>query len=200
MAKKILLATVMVFAMGVAASAQITISGGAALSSAEVDATGYDGEIGVGGNVYIDYILPISVPLSLGLEFGVDTSTFDKDDPRNEVTALAIPILLRAAWHFDLHPRFDLYLVGKIGYVIGNATGPYIDTRKDAGVNIKTAGGVGVGFDIGAAFYFTPYAGVFAEAGFDRYEGGLKGTYQGVSETVDIMFSRFFTAGLSLKR
>jgi hypothetical protein len=58
-------------------SAQITISGGFVLSqldvSGDLGGQGLDGGVGFGGNVYLDYLLPINVPLSLGVEVGVDT-------------------------------------------------------------------------------------------------------------------------------
>ncbi|MDR2738977.1 MAG: hypothetical protein LBB68_03990, partial [Treponema sp.] len=57
-------------ALAAGASAQVTISGGFALSSMEAKQGSYsvDGDIGFGGNIYVDYLLPIGVPLSLGLK------------------------------------------------------------------------------------------------------------------------------------
>jgi hypothetical protein len=77
-------AAFLLFSMGLVAGtyAQVTISGGFALSNMTGVASGdgysstMDGNIGIGGNVYLDYLLPIGVPLSLGVEIGIDTSTF----------------------------------------------------------------------------------------------------------------------------
>ncbi|MDR0718941.1 MAG: outer membrane beta-barrel protein [Treponema sp.] len=174
-------------ALAVGASAQITISGGAALSSmsAEVGSTSIDGDIGFGGNIYADYLLPIGVPLSLGIEAGFDTASIE--DGGTKVTGNAIPLLARVAYHFDLMANLDLYLVGKIGYVLGFA--------ETGGESESGFGGIGFGFDVGVAYYFTPRIGVFAEAGFDRYN--LEKDISGM--TVKAPFSRFVTVGISTK-
>jgi hypothetical protein len=174
-----------VFAAGV--FAQVTISGGFALSSmsAEVGGTSISGDIGVGGNIYVDYLLPIGVPMSLGVEVGFDTASIT--DNGYTVTGNAIPLLLRAAYHFDLMASLDLYLVGKVGYVLGSAEA---DGSSEDGYN-----GIGFGADIGVAFYFASAFGIFGEAGFDRYnlEKDIEGT------TIKVPFSRFVTVGISLK-
>jgi hypothetical protein len=201
MLKKIVLAVIVAFVVAGAASAQVTISGGFALSAAEITASNYDGEIGIGGNIYADYLLPIGIPLSLGLEFGVDTSTFPFDDgyASGEDVALAIPLLLRVAYHFDLMSQLDLYLVGKIGYVFGDVSGDSIDAVKNSGGDVKVEGGIGFGIDVGVAYYFSQFIGVFAEAGFDRYNGAYEISHSGYSGSSDVFFNRFFTAGLSIK-
>jgi hypothetical protein len=167
--------------------AQVTVSGGFALSSmsAEVGSYSIDGDVGVGGNVYVDYLLPVGVPVSLGAEIGVDTATVKQGG--YEITGTAIPLLLRAAYHFDIASNLDLYVVGKVGYVLGSANSG--DT-SESGYN-----GIGFGFDAGVAYYFTSLFGVFGEAGFDRYNlekevGGTK---------IKVPFSRFVTFGISLK-
>jgi hypothetical protein len=174
-------------ALAAGASAQVTISGGFALSSmsAEIEGTSFDGKVGFGGNVYADYLLPISVPLSLGLEVGIDTASVEDDGIK--VTGYAIPLLLRAAYHFDLMANLDLYVVGKIGFVLGSGEA---DGESQSGYN-----GVGFGFDVGAAYYFVPRFGIFGEAGFDRYN--LKKEYDDI--TVKIPFNRFLTVGVSTK-
>ncbi|MDR2537208.1 MAG: hypothetical protein LBC46_02770, partial [Treponema sp.] len=55
------------------AYAQITVSGGFALSNMEAKGTSsygagqsIEGDIGIGGNIYLDYLLPINIPLSIG--------------------------------------------------------------------------------------------------------------------------------------
>jgi hypothetical protein len=199
MAKRIVLAVIAALAFAGTANAQITISGGFALSGAEIKASAYEGEIGIGGNIYLDYLLPIGVPMSLGAEIGVDTSTFPYDG--GEDTAIAIPLLLRIAYHFDLMPKLDLYLVGKIGYAFGDVTGDSIDMVKNAGGDVEVAGGLGFGIDAGVAFYFTSLVGIFAEVGFDQYNGKytVTNSFSNESSSTGVIFNRFFTAGLSIK-
>lgn len=180
-----------------AVNAQITISGGFALSAAEVDETNYEGEVGFGGNIYLDYLLPVDIPLSLGVEIGLDSSTFPYDG--GETIAMAIPLLLRAAYHFDVMPKLDLYLVGKIGYAFGNVSGDEVDYIENHGGSVKVSGGFGFGFDAGVAYYFTSSAGIFAEIGFDQYNGRYTTTLDGYGGSSDVTFNRFFTAGLSIK-
>jgi opacity protein-like surface antigen len=204
-----------VFAAG--AFAQVTISGGFALSSIDrVDVLGFDNleidpEIGLGGNIYVDYLLPIGIPLSLGVEVGYDTAKFTMKNAipnadyteyvdSNEIVA-AIPLLLRVAYHVDLMARLDLYLVGKIGYTFGTWEGDYKDFAKKNNATIDDIAGFAFGFDIGAAFYFTSVFGIFVEAGFDSYalEGKIKGSYDSFSYTFEAPFSRFVTVGFSTK-
>jgi hypothetical protein len=153
--------------------------------------------MGIGGNLYVDYLLPINIPLSLGGEIGVDTSTIDDGFDKDGV--LAVPILLRAAYHFDLFPKLDLYVVGKLGYAIGKITSGPLKEYVDS------AGGFSFGIDVGVAYYFSSSFGVFAEAGLDDYMIETKITesipYVGsFSYTVDTPFYRFATFGLSFKK
>jgi hypothetical protein len=176
------------------AFAQLTISGGFALSAVKAEAEGrtYDGRVGVGGNVYFDYLLPISIPLSLGGEIGIDSATVGESTWEDKV--LALPLLLRAAYHFDLNPKLDLYLVGKLGYVIG-----FIADGPDKEY-FKSAGGFGFGIDVGAAYYFTSVFGIFAEGGFDGYLVKTKLEDGGYSLTIDTPFYRFLTFGISFRK
>jgi hypothetical protein len=174
-----------------AASAQVTVSGGFALSSVEVKGmdADMDSEIGFGGNIFVDYLLPIGIPMSLGFEVGYDTASLG--NAYYEIVGYAIPLLLRVAYHFDLMANLDLYLVGKVGYVLGGGTEKY-DGYEDTEDGIN---GLGFGFDVGAAYYFTPRVGVFAEAGFERYS--LEKDFDGY--TLEFPFSRFVIVGLSTK-
>ncbi|MFP3042897.1 porin family protein [Treponema primitia] len=177
-------------------SAQVTISAGFALSSMEAKygSTSFSGETGVGGNVYVDYLLPIGVPLSLGVEFGVDAASVEDTTGgvTTKVEGTAIPLLVRAAYHFDLFPSLDLYAVGKIGYVLGSAEA-YGTT--ESGYN-----GVGFGIDLGAAYYISSNFGFFLEAGFDQYNAEKEFTaYDGTTFTVEVPFTRFLTFGISAK-
>ncbi|GHT85679.1 hypothetical protein FACS1894137_10270 [Spirochaetia bacterium] len=185
-------------------SAQITISGGFALATMsakfiEDDYTETEkGKVGAGGNIYFDYLLPISVPLSLGAEVGYDTAKVGES--QFAIRAAAIPILLRAAYHFDLASKLDLYLVGKIGYAFG-----FSDDYEGS------YSGVGFGFDLGIAYYFGSHFGIFAEGGFDRYNlssdvTGTESYFDGkkwqdydYAYTIKVPFSRFATFGVSLK-
>lgn len=108
------------------------------------------------------------------------------------ITVGTVPILARVAYHFDFNPKLDLYLVGKIGYVLGMMSG-------DISEFIEPQGGIGFGFDIGAAFYFTANFGIFAEAGFDRYMLGWKYKSAYGTDKGDAPFSRFATVGISAK-
>ena len=197
----------LLFAAGSGVFAQVTVSGGFALSSIDrVNVTGggspnIDSEIGFGGNIYADYLLPVSVPVSLGLEVGLDTAKFTLKESGESYkeTVTAVPLLVRAAYHFDLLPRLDLYVVGKIGYTFGSWSGDYRDYADDAGFTIDPLGGVAFGFDVGVAYYFSPTIGIFGEAGFDNYalEGKIKSDYG--SSTLEAPFSRFLTIGISFK-
>jgi opacity protein-like surface antigen len=169
-----------------AASAQVTVSGGIAVSSMEVKGiTGFDSDVGLGANLFVDYLLPISVPLSLGFELGFDTASVSANSQK--VTGNVIPLLIRAAYHFDLMANLDLYVVGKIGYAVGFADTP-VGTEDGFG-------GVGFGFDVGAAYYFNSRIGVFAEAGYERY--GIEKKENGY--TIETPFSRFIIIGISAK-
>ena len=99
-----------------------------------------------------------------------------------------LPLLLRAAFHLDLMANLDLYLVGKVGYVLGG--GEDNEGWSEDGVN-----GLGFGADVGVALYFTPRFGVFAEAGFERYS--LEKEIYGYK--YEFPFSRFVIVGLSTK-
>jgi hypothetical protein len=176
-----------------AASAQVTVSGGFAVSSVEL--TGgvveVESEIGFGGNIFVDYLLPIGIPLSLGFEAGYDTASLKSDEYDFKITGYAIPLLARVAYHFDLMANLDLYLVGKVGYVLGGATQEYGgDKTTEDGIN-----SIGFGFDVGAAYYFNSRIGIFAEAGFERYN--LEKDFYGL--TYEFPFSRFVIVGISAK-
>jgi hypothetical protein len=143
--------------------------------------------------------------MSLGAEFGVDSSSFTM--PGYTDTVLAIPLLLRAAYHFDLHPKVDLYLVGKIGWVFGAWSGDEYDWYKKNGVTMDPDPLMGMGFgaDLGGAYYFTPRFGLFAEGGFDAYMLQTKftipagGYRQEGTATLNASFYRFITIGFSTK-
>jgi hypothetical protein len=142
------------------AFAQVTVSAGFAPSAGNED-------FGVGGNLSVDFLLPVSVPLSLGGEAGFATDF---------VYGALVPILLRAAYHFDIVPKLDLYLVGKAGIVM------YIWGEGEGGDTlIGDAGDIGYGLDLGVAYYFNSKLGVFAEVGFDYYAGFARFLIIGVS-------------------
>ncbi|MDR2738978.1 MAG: hypothetical protein LBB68_03995 [Treponema sp.] len=89
--------------------------------------------------------------------------------------------------------NLDLYVVGKIGYVLGFAEANFEgegESEKEDGYN-----GIGFGFDVGAAYYFTPRFGAFAEAGFDLYN--LEKDFD--VGKIEVPFSRFVTVGVSTK-
>jgi hypothetical protein len=200
-----------VFAAG--AFAQWTISGGLAVSTITditVKVAGIPDEnpsidpgVGIGGNIYADRLLPISIPLSLGFEIGVDTASFKSDSGRYTDTVTTIPLLARVAYHFDLMAKLDLYVVGKIGYAIGFWEGDSKKADEKMGISITDKGGIAFGFDVGAAYYLSPTFGLFAEIGFDRYllESEGSGTVQGynVSATLEAPFQRWLTVGVSFK-
>jgi hypothetical protein len=201
-------------------SAQITVSGGLALSSikdVKLSGQGIDVEadVGFGGNIYLDYLLPISIPLSLGFEAGVDSGsfTFSGSGANYEDKIMAIPLLLRLAYHFDFFPKFDLYVVGKVGFAFGIWTGDQRDLIDNWGGTVDTISGLAYGFDAGVAYYFSANFGIFAEAGFDNYmlKSKIKTSYTGYtgytdtyetysySETLEAPFNRFVTLGISTR-
>jgi hypothetical protein len=202
-----------VFAAGV--FAQFTVAGGIALSSVKADVTGLqklgmenpdiDPEIGFGGNIYADYRLPVSVPVSLGFEIGVagtkyTTAAFGQNF---KDTITAVPLLIRVAYHFNMKPELDLYVVGKIGYATGSWKGDFRNYAKSTGASIDDIGGFAIGFDVGAAYYFRPRVGAFAELGFTHYgletEASISMGGQNLSITLEVPFSHFLTMGLSVK-
>jgi hypothetical protein len=194
--KKAVFLALLVSISAAGAYAQFAVSGGLAMSRVDVTAEGlghtYEGEMGWGFNIYLDYLLPINIPLSLGGEIGADSATVGEGEWAD--TILAVPILLRAAYHFDLFPKLDLYVVGKLGYTFGSMiSGP----DKDY---VDSAGGFAVGFDVGAAYYLTSVLGAFIEVGFDDYAMETKLKNTGTSMTLDTPFYRFVTFGISYKR
>jgi hypothetical protein len=200
-----------VLAMGVIATvgvfAQVTIGGGFSVSAGDVKVSGdiYDatlkGEGGFGGNFYLDYLLPISIPLSLGVEIGVEGMSFY--DSGNKDTITAVPILARVAYHFAPIPKLDLYLLGKIGGAFGTWSGDYYDFVKSLGASIDDPAGFAFGFDLGAAYYFTPHVGVFAELGFDDYALETEASFRiysvTYSATAKAPFAKFLTVGVAYK-
>jgi hypothetical protein len=184
-------------------SGAITISGGFALSNMDVSVSGgglaVEGEVGVGGNVYLDYLLPVGKPISLGLEVGVDSASFKTKDTTFEDKMVAVPVLVRGAWHFDLMPKLDLYAVGKIGYAFGTWTGDLRDYVDKQNADVDNVAGFAWGIDLGVAYYFASAFGVFAEVGFDDYMLETKASTQSVSYNVKAPFNRFVTAGVSVK-
>jgi hypothetical protein len=184
------------------AFAQVTVSGGFALSSVSgVEIDGYqtdvEGTVGVGGNVFVDYLLPISIPLSLGFEAGLDSGSIEFAGLKD--TVIAIPLLARVAYHFDLMPKLDLYLVGKIGFVPGIWTGESKDAFESSGGDIGPMSGFGFGFDVGAAYYFNSKLGIFGEGGFDAYMLRAKLSDSYSTGTLKAPFYRFLTIGISGK-
>jgi hypothetical protein len=193
------------------AFAQLTISGGFAVSTmdASPDVPNFDvsGGMSYGGNVYFDYLLPINIPLSLGFEVGADWAYLNFDytgDPNlggrtvfDTDVVTAVPLLLRAAYHLDLFSKLDFYFVGKIGYALG------IITEGSGGVShigdSNSVGGIAFGFDIGVAYYFASAFGIFIEGGFDDY--ALQATFldDDNEDPINIPFYRFVTAGISLR-
>jgi hypothetical protein len=184
----------------VSASAQITVSGGFALSQLDPSGTqfsGVDVDIGIGGNVYVDYLLPLSIPLSVGGEIGVDGANLSVGSLEDTITV--IPVLARVAYHFDLMPTLDLYVVGKLGIVFGSWEGDVYDAVKGSGAKIDIPAAIVFGFDVGASYYFTTTIGAFAEVGFDRYNLEAKASGGGMSSTLEMPFNRFVTFGISVK-
>jgi hypothetical protein len=196
------------------AYAQIIISGGFALSSMRAKVLGldaaqsgyagtYDGDVGLGGSVSLDYLLPVRV--SLGMELGVHGSSFSVDGMKDKMTA--IPILFRVGYHFDVTPNLDLYLVGKLGGAFGSWKGDNRDYFEAEGASVGTIGGFGFGFDVGLA-YFTSNIGVFIEGGLDRYnlktdiDATIPVSYyssQKITAKIEVPFNHFLTFGLSFK-
>jgi hypothetical protein len=122
---------------------------------------------------------------------------FSPISTKDKVTA--IPILVRAAYHFDVISNLDLYLVGKIGYAFGSWGGDLKDELEGHGETVGAIGGFGFGFDVGAAYYFTSNIGAFIEGGFDRYDMKIDIDVEGYKINIEAPFSHFLTFGLSYK-
>ncbi|MDR2072603.1 MAG: hypothetical protein LBP60_04120 [Spirochaetaceae bacterium] len=145
----------------------------------------------------MDYLLPIGVPVSLGVEAGFDTAKIEVefDTIIEKGRVVVIPFLLRVAYHFDLFPKLDLYIVAKAGGVYG-----YTD-YEDAEGKV----GFAFGAYLGTAYYFGQRVGIFAEVGFDEYiitsEAGVQTAYGFGQETktVKTPFYRLATFGLIIK-
>jgi hypothetical protein len=186
----------------------LTVGGGFVLSGMEARAkmskdlgsgtTYYKGDSGFGVNAFLDYLLPVSIPVSLGVEVGINGSSFTELNSKDSITA--IPFLFRAAYHFDLDPQLDLYIVGKLGYAGGSWTGDLKKALKNMEATVDGPSGFGIGIDLGAAWYFTEKVGIFAELGFDQYALSTDISY-GDEEymTISAPFNRFLTAGVSFK-
>jgi hypothetical protein len=162
------------------------------------------GEMTFGGNVYFDYLLPINIPLSLGFEVGADwaylffdfdSSIWGRDVESDTDVVTAVPLLLRVAYHLDLFPKLDLYLVGKIGYALGVVSEAY-ESQRHIGDSV---GGIAFGFDIGVAYYFASVFGLFIEGGFDDYDLRAKFLNDPDEPVFNIPFYRFVTAGISFR-
>jgi opacity protein-like surface antigen len=202
MAKKGCLAVLAALAISGAANAQVIVSGGFTVPFVSVTEkrTNYRGnfsdlESGIGGNLSFDFLLPVNIPLSLGFEVGIDRFSYVNEEFGS---ILAIPILFRGAYHFDVMPKFDLYLVGKFGYALSTWIGNE-DWLKGSG----NPHGFAFGFDLGFAYYFTSVLGVFGEAGYDHYMLSIEGRNDGNDRwswfKIATYFYRFFTFGLCLK-
>ncbi|MDR0639074.1 MAG: porin family protein [Spirochaetaceae bacterium] len=191
-------------------ASRVTAGLGLALSSAEdiklKNGGLFDAKFDVGGgfgfNVFVDYLLPVGVPVSLGAEFGVHGASFETKGTTLEDTITAIPLLLRAAYHFAPAPKVDLYIVGKLGYVFAAWKGDARDMMEDDfEAKVDDVGGVGFGFDLGAVYSFNERFGLFAELGFDRYalETKIKNSDYDISMTLEAPFTRFLIFGVNAK-
>ena len=191
-------------------ASRVTAGLGLALSSAEdikLKSGGlFDAKFDVGGgfgfNVFVDYLLPVSVPVSLGAEFGVHGASFEIKHTTYEDTITAIPLLLRAAYHFAPAPKVDLYIVGKLGYVFATWKGDARDMMEDDyDAKVDDVGGVGFGFDLGVVYSLNERFGLFAELGFDHYslETKIKNSDYDISMTLEVPFTRFLTFGVNAK-
>jgi predicted porin len=103
------------------------------------------------------------------------------------------------AYHFNPMSKLDLYAVGKIGGAAGSWEGDFRDFAKDMGASIDDIGGFAIGFDVGAAYYFKPRVGAFAELGINHYGLNTKVNIFGENITLEAPFGHFLTMGLSVK-
>ncbi|GHV79301.1 hypothetical protein AGMMS49944_10920 [Spirochaetia bacterium] len=117
-------------------------------------------------------------------------------------TITTVPILARVAYHFAPIPKLDLYLLGKIGVAFGKWSGDYYDYAKANGASIDDPLGVAFGFDLGAAYYFTPHFGAFAELGFDDYALETEASItvsSSFTQTAKAPIVKFLTIGVAYK-
>jgi opacity protein-like surface antigen len=115
----------------------------------------------IGGRLQADYMLKRF--LSLGLEAGYNASQVGTTD----FSVGTIPILARVAWHPFAINNIDPYIAGKAGY------GFCMWTAEGKDYNWKnTHGGFAWGASLGTRFFFSRYAGMFIEAGYECLDVG----------------------------
>jgi hypothetical protein len=210
--KRLVLLSALILAGATGTFAQFTVGGGFALSATDVSVSGLastfganpkvESDAGFGGTLYLDYLLPVGIPVSVGAELSVLSAKFKTDAAylgTFKDTVTAVPLLIRVAYHFDFVPILDLYVVGKIGGAFGSWEGSFKSEATKLALAIDDPGGFAIGIDVGAAYYFTSMFGVFAELGVDHYglEAGAFGS--GISATLEAPFTRFLVFGANLK-
>ena len=145
----------------------------------------YGLKMALGITVAGDYALPISFPLTVGLETGFVKVT--------NIPLIAIPILVRAQYHPDLGiSKLDVYATLKLGWSIGMFTDDYHNSNK-------AGGGFSFGTNVGAKYFFTDFLGAFLELGYDYYAMRYKWSGGGLSGTHTWYIYTFLTTGVTLK-
>ena len=152
----------------------------------------------IGATIGIDYALPINFALTVGGEagFAFPTSTYYNSGygSRDTMRQIAIPIMVRAAWHPNFEvPNLDVYAIIKLGMAIG------LLTNKPE--YYKGRSGFAGGGNVGVRYFFGPKFGLFGELGWDSYNVGIKytGPYSGYWYSPTLWMGTFFHLGITFK-
>jgi hypothetical protein len=160
-----------------------------------------------GGYVSVDYVLPLTFPLTVGLEIGFSGAKIKSVSnpflPAPSGGLGFIPILARAAWHpnFGIE-NLDPFVMLKMGYGFGWLNGDFGDLLEPKGPS-----GFGIGIMLGTRYFFTSHIGAFVEVGYERFFASfdydksfpvLGGTAR-MSGTWKSPVQRFVTLGVTYK-
>jgi len=178
MKKKIIVALLILIIAAGSASAFNFMDYGAGIKGGDlmVNVAGTFGDswtgLSFGAVAAIDWALPLPLPLTVGLEAG---ALFLPKRYGNYEGMIAIPIIARIAWHFDLgisNFNLDPYILLKVGYALGFVTDPY------PGYQYEMASGIIYGFNIGARWFFNDSFGIYLEAGYEYDTLSYRERYQ----------------------
>jgi hypothetical protein len=156
--------------------------------------SGWASETLFGGDVAVDYALPINFALTVGGELGFYGSKLGGFAGYDATVGL-IPILGRVAWHPNWEVKgLDTYVMFKLGIGMGFWGG------SDKPDGITNPFGFSYSFNIGGRYFFTDMIGAFLEVGYEyyfldyEYDLGKLGTY-----TAHAFGDKFLTLGATFR-